>query len=223
MKKLIFAVALLTVVYSLKGQDRIPYENQIQEKQNRDHVLGEFILSGSPNMMFNYPYGNNFAGGIKISVFVSKHFSFDSDLVIGKDYTHFGPGIFGLPLWLVFFSPGGLSFSSEEGDSFFSFLAGLVLMIASAEHFAYHFPVASNFEISPYLSLLRIKQLSNVNDQEFPDGIVSGSSFVLGMEFNRYIKNFVISPYAEYNVTYNGSLQGFNFGIYLGYNFTRKR
>lgn len=116
MKKLLLTSFLFAMVFQISGQEKNNYENQIQELDNREHVLGEFVLSGSPNIMFNYPFENIFAGGLKISLFVSEHISFDSDIIFGKNYFHFGPGIIGLPLWLAFFSPRGLSLGNEDEE-----------------------------------------------------------------------------------------------------------
>ena len=188
------------------------------------HGAGDITISASPNLVSNFSYETLFAGGIKLSVFMGKRFSFDSDIVFGKDYVHFGPGIIGLPLFLIFFAPGEATFDSDEGDtSFGSFMAKIVLMVCSAEHFAYHIPLNNNLEIAPYTSLLRFKQLSNVEGSINPDEIESAICFAIGAEMNTYFKNFVLSPYIDYNNAYNGSLHGLNLGVYLGYNFARKR
>ena len=74
------------------------------------HGAGDITISASPNLVSNFSYETLFAGGIKLSVFMGKRFSFDSDIVFGKDYVHFGPGIIGLPLFLIFFCSGRSNF-----------------------------------------------------------------------------------------------------------------
>ena len=54
-------------------------------------------------------------------------------------------------------------------------------------------------------------------------GMPDGVRPVEGFEVNRYYKNFVLSPYIDYNISYDGDLYGFNVGIYVGYCFRSKR
>jgi hypothetical protein len=79
--------------------------------------------------------------------------------------------------------------------------------------------VSNNMEFSPFVSMLRFKQL-NIN--EIPNSgkkNTAHASFVAGMEFNRYYKRFMVSPYLEYNIAYDGYFRGFNLGINIGYYF----
>ncbi len=43
------------------------------------------------------------------------------------------------------------------------------------------------------------------------------TSYALGIELNWRIKNFMISPYVEYNATYNNIFRGVNYGLNAGY------
>lgn len=149
-------------------------------------------------------------------MFVGERFSFDTDLVVGKDYFHFGPGIFGLPLLIFGAQPG---FSTDEQGSFGLFLVSLTLMALSAEHVAYHFPVSNNTEFSPFVSFLRLKQLNMDKSPALAKDDALHVFFVAGLELNRYYKRFIISPYLEYNVAYSGYSRGFNLGINVGYYF----
>jgi hypothetical protein len=177
------------------------------------HSRGDVSISLSGNRMMNDPFGSQFAGGVKIRMFLGKRVSFDSDLVFGKDYVHFGPGIIGLPLWIL---GGELGFSSDEEDSFGWFLFKLAAMALSAEHIACHFPVKSNTDFSPYISVLRLTQI-NVDDTNVaPEDNGARATFVAGLELNQYFKRFVLSPYAEYNIAYDGYIRGFNFGLNFG-------
>lgn len=100
------------------------------------HSAEDVSISLSGDMLFNNPFKSVFAGGLKMKMFVGEGFSFDTDLVVGKDYFHFGLGIFGLPI-LIFGTESG--FSTDEQGSFGVFLFSLAMIALSAEHAAYHF------------------------------------------------------------------------------------
>lgn len=196
------------------------HETDLRLLQNELHSKGDVSVSLSGNMITNNPFESQFAGGVKMRMFVGKRVSFDADLVIGKDYVHFGPGIIGLPLW---FLGTELGFSSDEEDSFAWFLFKLTAMALSAEHIAFHFPVQSKTDISPFISVLRFKQLTIDDLNVAPGNNYVHACFVAGLELNQYFKRFVLSPYAEYNIAYDGYIKGFNFGVNLGYYFPEKQ
>jgi hypothetical protein len=178
------------------------------------HSRGDASISLSGNRLMNDPFGSQFAGGVKIRMFLGRRVSFDTDLAFGKDYVHFGPGIIGLPLWIL---GAELGFSSDEDGSFGWFLFELATMALSAEHIAFHFPVKNNTDISPFISILRFKQLQIDDINVNPEDNYAHASFVAGLELNQYFKRFVLSPYAEYNIAYDGYFRGFNFGVNFGY------
>jgi hypothetical protein len=184
------------------------------------HSRGDVSISLSGNRIMNDPFGSQFAGGVKIRMFLGKRVSFDSDLAVGKDYVHFGPGLIGLPLWIL---GAELGFSSDEDDSFALFLIKLAAMALSAEHIACHFPVKNNTDFSPFISVLRFKQLDIDDINADPEATYSHTCFVAGLELNQYFKRFVLSPYVEYNIAYDGYVQGFNFGINFGYYIPMKK
>jgi hypothetical protein len=201
-------------LYSLSLFSQTNNEGEPQFSSYAAHSKGDASISLSGNRLMNDPFGSQFGGGVKIRMFLGKRVSFDSDLVVGKDYVHFGPGIIGLPLWIL---GAELGFSSDDDGSFGLFIFKLVAMALSAEHIAFHFPVKSNTDISPFISVLRFKQL-NINDlNAASEDNYAHASFVAGLELNQYFKRFVLSPYAEYNIAYDGYVQGFNFGINFGY------
>ena len=92
-------------------------------------------------------------------------------------------------------------------------------MVLSAEHIAYHIPVKSILDISPYTSLLRYKSSYRYCDYTNPKYAGEQFSFALGVEINRYFNKFQFSPYVEYNVGYADHISGFNAGVYCGYYF----
>src|SRR5664280_1116984 len=108
----------------------------------------------APSLLYNTPNVLQLAGGFKLRMFLGKRVSFDTDMVFGRDYIHAGPGIIGIPAWILVV----YSFGNESDDSPISELLFIAAtMVLSAEHTPLHFPVRNSFDISPYLSLLRYK------------------------------------------------------------------
>ena len=95
-------------------------------------------------------------------------------------------------------------------------------MVLSAEHVAYHIPVNSTLDISPFMSLLRYKVSYKYGDYSNTKYAGEQFSFALGLEINKYLNRFQLSPYVEYNVGYADHISGFNTGVYCGYYFLRK-
>lgn len=209
----------LLILFSIAVSAQPRNESETPGLNSIVHSNKDVVISVSGNMLFNNPYESVFAGGLKMKMFLGNRFSLDADLLFGKDYVHFGPGIIGLPLWLF---SDELKFSSENEGSFGLFLFSITMMALSAEHIAYHIPVRDNIEISPFISMLRLKQLY-INDlTTSKEDNAAHASFVAGLELNRYYKHFIISPYLEYNIAYDGYFRGFNLGINLGYYIPKK-
>ncbi len=178
-----------------------------------NHHKGERSISVSPSLLINTPNGVQLAGGLKTRFFVSNRISLDADLVLGRKYAHVGPGIFAVPFLL--FQPNALN-SGYEFESLGDFLFFLGFFALSFEHVAYHIPLEQSFDISPYVSLLRIR---SAGEDEFPTGENPGTahlSFATGIELNKYFGRFALSPYIEYNIRYKDQLSGINFGINCG-------
>jgi hypothetical protein len=213
---LTFTIFLLPVV--LVGQKQeIP--DQLNSSQTV-HSKKDFSISASPGILFNTPKGNIIAGGLKIRVFVGKRFSFDSDIMLGQNFMQLAPGIIGIPAILF---GNELGFGSGEGDNTFTeFIIIGMLMVLSVEHVAYHIPVKGYTDISPYVSLLRFRQFTNVANSENADGVEGSACFAVGLEVNKYFKNFILSPYADYSMGYSGTIRGFTCGINFGYYFSHK-
>lgn len=185
------------------------------------HSFGDASVSLiCPNVFFDSKQGTFFGGGLKLRMFVGKRLSFDSDLVLGRDYTHFGPGIIGLPLWYIAISSG---FNSQHDDGQTQSLAGFLfmgaVMVLSAEHFAYHIPVGVTTEISPYVSLLRFKQLKQLIAPKNDSSNDAFANCALGVEINQTIGRFIFSPYLDYEMAYSGISRGMSLGFSFGYYF----
>lgn len=218
MKSLILTVILLFGTGILLAQDQPGFD--FEKPEGPGHKLGDVLLAVSGNhITANSPYESAFGGGIQLKVYAGKRFSFDTDLVFGTDYVHLGPGIFGLPLWIL----GSEVLEGDEDEDFSSSLIGFLvkgaLMLLSAERFSYHHPLSNSLEISPYASLLRIKMISGLPVTENNDGFENHSCAALGVELNKYYNNWVVSPFVDYNISYNGDVHGVNVGIYVGYYF----
>jgi hypothetical protein len=179
------------------------------------HSTRDFSISASTCLLLNSPNGNVFSAGLKIRAFVGKRFSFDSEILFGKNFMQIGPGIIGIPALLF---SDGIGFGSDEGEqSFQEFLIISALIVLSAEHFTYHIPAKNNTDISPYVSLLRFRQFTNVPGSQNADGVVGSACFGAGLEINKYLNNFIISPYIDYSSAYSGAFRGITCGINLGY------
>jgi hypothetical protein len=215
MKKIFFASVVLIYSLSLSAQ----YQNEfiIKPARQSDHNFSDFVISVSPDLLFNTPNGVQFAGGLKLKMFLGKRFSFDSDLVLSRNYAHFGPGLVGIPIWLLVFNPG--KYSDEESRTLQEILWIGLFMALSIEHTSYNIPVRENLDISPYVSFLRIRESSKNGDYNDPGVTNEQACFATGLEVNRYFNRFLVAPYSEYSLGYKDMKSGFNTGIYFGYYF----
>ena len=217
----IFLLSFCTLGLYGQKQHVLPDENF----NHTVHTSGDFTISlVAPNILIDSHEGSMPGAGLKLRVFIGKKFSFDSDLVIGRDYLRFGPGMIGIPLWLLA-SGMGLGLNDVGGETKEDLTSVLVIgavMVLSGEHFAYHLPVGTSSDFSPYISLLRFKTLNNQPNTESQDEFISNANFAVGIEFNKYVNRFVLSPYADYEIAYNGSGYGFNIGFSVGYYFRAK-
>jgi len=210
MKKLKLTVFLLFVWGMLYAQIRDEANNGISHKvthQEGDFYIGTGFLhyNSSPN----YSSGKAFL--LNGRVFVSKRFSFDGDIVFGREYMHMGVGVIGL----AFAFAGNIL-----GDSVSDWGLPAILLLLAAEHFAYHIPVSKNFEIAPHVGVLRYIKTKNYATPEHETLRMNG--FVAGVEFNCYLDRFLLSPFAEYSHSYENRFQSFQLGLYLGYNWFSK-
>jgi len=220
MKRILLILGMVLFLSNSFGQS--PNDSAPQSSNYTSHYSGETSISLIPSNIFLDSYeGSYIGGGLKLRLFVGKRFSFDSDLILGHDFAHFGLGIIGLPLWYIGLH-SGFNFNIVDEQSLKGLLVLGAIMILSGEHFAYHFPVANATDISPYISLLRFKQLKNEQDTVNPDGIVSTTGCAIGIEINQYFRKFIISPYIDYEKTYGIHGYGFNIGISVGITLQNK-
>jgi hypothetical protein len=179
-----------------------------------EYAFGDFSISAAPNLLCNTPNGVQLAGGLKMNYYVCSWLSFDADFVAGRDYFHFGPGIAGIPLFMLMVSGDGI-----DADSFGLLLLEVFIIALSAEHVAGHIPVMEVIDISPYISLLRFKYSYKYGDYNAVDYSGEQASYAVGVQVNKYYNRFYISPYAEVNVGYSDHIPRYNIGIYCGFYF----
>jgi len=214
----IFSGCLSLVTYS-------QFEYNIPDPTVNRHKERELTFAASPTLLMHTPNGTQLVGGVKLGVFLGKRFSIDADLVIGRDYVHAGPGLIGLPLYLIVSASNpqiGDLFSWDDESSLTTFLLSVAVVALSFEHVSCHIPLNENVEISPYVSLLRYKYAyvhNNYSDVNFTG---EQFSFASGLQINNYFGRFVLSPYAEYNIGYKDHISGCNIGVYCGIYFPGK-
>lgn len=213
MKRFRLSLYLFLFAATLSGQSLDSLNSQTFTQNT--HSKGDASVSLSPNILINEPNGAQLAGGLKLRVFISKRISFDADFVVGRHYTHSDwMGLLGLPFWYLYYKGADHSYQGQASDLIFIFV-----MLLSGGHTAYHFPVKNFVDISPYVSILKIRDY-----KPWDGGKLEGSSgaCTIGLEINKYFKRFMLSPYAEYLYGYSDHLAGFNAGIYCGIYFPRK-
>ncbi|WP_167608477.1 hypothetical protein [Maribellus sediminis] len=207
---------------SLNAQDESLFTDYSTVQPSFHHKRDFSIFLSTAYLSANHPYNSTLSGGLKMRMFLGERFSFDSGFLIGKDHAEWGWGLLGIPIWML-----GAGFIYDDEGYFNTGLIEILLvgavMLLSAEHVAYHIPVHDQLEISPYVSLLRMKEFSDVANADITDGYVGATCFALGIEANTYFKKFVVSPYIDYNIAYSGDFRGLNFGINLGYYIPSKR
>lgn len=185
------------------------------------HTAGDMNLSLAPVALTNNDFGVKIAGGVKLQIFISKRFSVDGDLVIGKDYLHTGPGLIAIPFWLLTLS--GTPMELEEGDRLAGFLLVVAATILSVEHFSYHIPIQKDTELAPYVSLLRFRFMSDPEIASQVNQAKNQLAFATGVQLDKYFGRFYFSPYAEYCIGYSDHISGFNVGIGAGISFFSKK
>ena len=225
MKKFLLICAIFSGCLSLVAYSQFEYNNPDTTVRMNRHKEREMIFAASPTLLMNTPNGARLVGGVKLGVFLGKRFSVDADLVIGRDYVHTGPGLIGLPLYLIASASNSQNdelFSWDDESSLTNFLISIAFVALSFEHISYHIPLAKDVEFSPYISLLRYKYSyvhRNYSDVNF---VSEQFSFASGLQINKYFGRFVLSPYAEYNIGYKDHISGFNVGVYCGIYFPGK-
>ena len=214
MKKHLLIACLFLFPMGLFAQPNSETDNR--GKDHISHSKGDISILFSSDILYDTPGGVYQAGGMKLRMFVSKRFSFDSDCVAGRNYYHIGPGMLGLPLWGL-----GTLFDLSLGDQMpaetIIFLS--TLMLLSAEHVSYHIPLNNNTDFSPYMSLLRYKSIRGLSPADDSEKDKSTYNCALGLEINQYIGQFVVSPYVDYDIAYIGHNRSLNFGLNVGFYF----
>jgi hypothetical protein len=190
--------------------------------------FGDFRIGLAPVLLGNTPNGMQFGGSIYLRVYLNKYVSFDTDLCLSRDYLHLGPGIFGIPIAMLFLSSSSDPDSDDEGtelsgDGIVSFLIRVTLVLLSVEHMSAHIPVYQDLEISPYVSFLRYRS-QNVYSGEMPvNRIPEQFCFAAGLSIEKGFGRFVLSPFIEYNIGYKDKVSGYIAGLECSMRFSLTR
>jgi hypothetical protein len=210
MKQYMLTFALILVSVILTGQDSLITDTLPTGKTF--HVYKDAAIAFAPTFRYSTPEGGSMAGTLKMRMFLGKRISFDSEITFGKDYVTFGPGLLGIPCWLLLFP------SLDEEMSFNEMIGVAILAALTAEHTAYHIPLKKYTDLSPYISLLKFKTYYGSYKDAHPYTSVEDQvCFAIGIELNKYFNKIVLSPYIEYNQGY-GDSHGFMYaGVYLGF------
>jgi len=206
MKQFLLTLALILISGSLYSQDSTVVDTMPIGKTF--HVYKDASIALAPAVRWDAPVGTSFAGSIKMRMFLGRRWSFDSELVFGKNYMTFGPGLIGIPLWLIGFPDSGYNFN----DLIF---VGIISLL-TAEHTAYHIPLKNFADLSPYVSLLRFR-VAYGNNPENPYLNAGAVCFGAGLELNKYFNKFVLSPYVEYSQAYKDKNGTVTAGVYFGF------
>ncbi len=217
--KIFFSLIFLLYTGLMFAQDTLIYSDlpwDRQEKASRiEHMYKDVIISASPDVLFNTPNRLQFAGGLKLRMYLGKSFSFESHIIVSRSYLVAGPGLIGIPIWIF-----GLL--NNEENTFSEFLVGAALALMSAEHTSFHIPAGKSTELSPYVSLLKFKQAYVHGTYNDPGIHTQQACLSVGISADNYLKRFVFSPYIEYNYGYADHKSGINAGIWFGYYFYSK-
>jgi hypothetical protein len=203
---LCFILILVKVTFQISAQ-----EGQQNFLASILHEPYDWTLSLSP-VYANHPEAlPRIVGSFDASLYLSQHVSLNANFAAGKGYVQAGPGLIGIPLFIVF-NESGISSESIEG-----FLLKMAFIILSFENLNFHIPVKRNFEISPYMSLLRFKFIEG----GYGKGQETSFNLVAGTRLNIFFTDrFFVSPFVE--STWDWSLNGrwgFNGGIQFGFYF----
>jgi hypothetical protein len=218
MKKTIIILILASITPFAVCQTKV--ETETKATIGTSHSLGDMSFAISPNILMNTPNGMQFAGGFKMKLFLGGRFSFDTDLMFGRDYIHGGPGIIGIPMWMLFLGSGS---TNDEESTFSDFIFKVLAMGLAAEHTAYNIPLKSGLDLSPYVSLLRYKSAYEYGVYTETNRTNEQFSFATGLELNKYFKRLLLAPYVEWNIGYADHVSGINAGLYCGMFFLNKR
>ncbi|MEM9025131.1 MAG: hypothetical protein AAGB22_15395, partial [Bacteroidota bacterium] len=148
--------------------------------------------------------------GLRTNLQPSRYFGFEIQANIGQDYFDIGPGVLFLPFFL-----GG-----EDVDYWMEFTFdswyGLLLPLMAFENFSLHIPTASGLELSPYVSLARLRYITQETELlPTDDFFLSGS---IGLRANNRFGNVLLAPFAEVSMLYTDQQQlGLNFGFSIGF------
>ena len=181
------------------------------------HEAGDWTLSVSPNYV-NHPNAYpRIVGGLNSMIFLGRYISLNANIAVGQGYFQFGSGILAVPVMIA-----GIALIPNEGLGTDGLLVIAALVILAFENLNFHIPVTSNFEISPFFSLLRIKYIEEGYGWS---GSSWNANFVGGVRMNIFVsERFFIAPYTEATRDWGygrNRIWGVNGGLHVGFYFSQ--
>lgn len=228
MKILLIRAFGLFALFHLIFLNSYSQEGTVALNQPYSAEFGDFRIGLAPVLLGNTPNGMQFGGSIYLRVYLNKYVSFDTDLCLSRDYLHLGPGIFGLPIAMLFLSSSSDLGDDDEGtelsrDGFVSFLIRVTLVLLSVEHMSAHIPVYQDLEISPYVSFLRYRFQSTYSGEMPVNRVPEQFCFAAGLSIDKSFGRFVLSPFIEYNIGYRDKISGYMAGLECSMRFSLTR
>jgi hypothetical protein len=218
--KYIFLLLLTLIFWQCQAQYRTRnYYSYLYEQ-------GNISLGVGPVVLVDTKAGSPYAGAFSMQYFLGSRYCVKTDLVIGNNYVHMGPGLLGIPFWLIFnYSKPSENYFynlSDLREMAFEVMSFIIFTTLSFEQMSYHIPLSKNSDVAPTISLLRLTfQPSDTNKLTYDSGTHLGG--VIGCRYNHYLGRFVFSPYAEYAMFYDNNRYSFNLGITASYLFQPRR
>lgn len=152
--------------------------------------------------------------GLTGEYMLGDHLGIEFSMAGGKDYFHFGTG--------ALFAPLALLLSNANTDDSGGGLLLLLLGIASLfEHTNYHIPLSPQFELVPYVSVLRFRYIYE-GIQPYNEDVFA--SWSIGTKLSLITKkNWFINATVEGSqLYYSGRPKGIQAGIHIGHIFKSK-
>ena len=177
--------------------------------------FGDQLLGATIDYIDFQGFSPKTAFGISGEYMLGKHVGIEASIAAGKDYLHFGPALFMVPLTLL------LSKTKEDENKDKELLIFLATGLSFFEQTNYHIHLSSNFELIPFLSILRFRYIYDEYHQHNDDSFVSWS---IGTKLSLLTKNnwYINASIERSQLYYSGVPSGIQTGIHAGYIFKSK-
>jgi len=159
----------------------------------------------------NTPVYNSF--GISIEGMISKHFGFEVGISGGKDNFQTGIGVLALPFMIK-----ARNSSKEDPTDFEKWIKPALLAILLLEHINYHIDITQDFQLIPYVSLIRLRYMYNPEMDPLYNKNYVFLSGAVGIKAGLTFKDkWLLNAYCERSQLYfEGNPSGIQAGLNLG-------